>query len=376
MDSFPAPRLLAGGAVTAGLLLAGLGFTAANANASYTAKVKHRTLTIKGNAASDKLALRVNNNKLEIDVGDDGSADFNVARKKFTRIRVKAGGGNDQVRIDESGGVFTDTTPTTIDGERGNDTLLGGSGSERLIGGRGADVVDGNRGDDIAALGAGDDRFVWDPGDGSDLVEGGRGRDAMTFNGSNVAEQFDVSANGPRVRFFRNVGNITMDLDGIEQVDTNALGGADQLTVNDLSGTDLKTVNGDLASTLGGAAGDGQADKVIVNATNGNDAITAAGSAGSATVTGLAATVNIAHAEAASDSLTINALGGDDGVDASGLAADAIRLTADGGDGDDVLIGGAGADTLLGGAGDDVLLGGPGTDVLDGGPGNNIVIQG
>ena len=50
-------------------------------------------------------------------------------------------------------------------------------------------------------------------------------------------------------------------------------------------------------------------------------------------------------------------------------------LTADGGDGDDVLIGSAGNDTLLGGAGDDVLIGGPGQDILDGGTGNNIVIQ-
>ena len=50
-------------------------------------------------------------------------------------------------------------------------------------------------------------------------------------------------------------------------------------------------------------------------------------------------------------------------------------LTADGGDGDDVLIGGRGNDTLIGGAGDDVLIGGPGQDILDGGPGDNILIQ-
>ena len=62
-------------------------------------------------------------------------------------------------------------------------------------------------------------------------------------------------------------------------------------------------------------------------------------------------------------------------VEASGLAAGAIQLTADGGDGDDILVGGAGDDVLLGGAGDDVLLGGAGNDVLDGGPGDNIVIQ-
>ena len=59
---------------------------------------------------------------------------------------------------------------------------------------------------------------------------------------------------------------------------------------------------------------------------------------------GLAAQVNITGAEAANDRLTINALAGDDVVEASGLAAGAIQLTADGGDGDDVLVGGDGND--------------------------------
>ena len=92
-------------------------------------------------------------------------------------------------------------------------------------------------------------------------------------------------------------------------------------------------------------------------------------------VIGLAAQVNITGAEAANDRLTVNTLGGDDVLDASGLSVGAIGLTANGGDGDDVLIGGDGNDTLSGDAGDDVLIGGPGLDVLDGGTGNNILIQ-
>ena len=52
-----------------------------------------------------------------------------------------------------------------------------------------------------------------------------------------------------------------------------------------------------------------------------------------------------------------------------------MQLTANGGDGDDVLIGSAGNDILTGGAGDDVLIGGGGQDILDGGPGNNIVFN-
>jgi len=143
--------------------------------------------------------------------------------------------------------------------------------------------------------------------------------------------------------------------------------------VNDVSGTDLTEIDSDLAAT--GGVGDGAADNVIVNATSADDVVQAAGDASGVSVFGLAAIVNITGAEAANDRLTVQALAGDDVVEASGLAASALRLTEDGGDGDDVLIGGAGDDTLLGGAGDDVLLGGPGVDTLDGGTGNNILIQ-
>ena len=103
--------------------------------------------------------------------------------------------------------------------------------------------------------------------------------------------------------------------------------------------------------------------------------VSVAGDASGLSVVGLAAQVNVTGAESASDRLTINALAGDDVVDASGLVAGVILFTADGGEGDDVLIGSDGDDVLLGGPGDDVLLGGLGTDVLDGGDGDDIEIQ-
>jgi Ca2+-binding RTX toxin-like protein len=254
-------------------------------------------------------------------------------------------------------------------------TLNGGAGADVLIGSQGNDLVNGGTGSDVALMGAGDDTFVWNPGDGSDIVEGQGGSDSLLFNGSNVGEHIDVSANGQRVRLTRDVANITMDLNGVEGININALGGADTVTVNDLTGTDVSQLNIDLGSPPGSGAGDGQADAVIVNGTNGDDAITVGGDASGVSVIGLAAQVNITGAEAANDRLTINTLGGDDVMDASGLSAAAIALTANGGDGDDVLIGGDGNDTLTGGAGDDILIGGPGVDVLDGGPGDNILIQ-
>ena len=161
----------------------------------------------------------------------------------------------------------------TVDGGAGNDTILGGNGGDTLLGGDGNDFIDGNQGNDIAFLGAGDDVFQWDPGDGSDTVEGQGGIDTMLFNGANIAENIDISANGERTRFTRDVGNIVMDLNEVETINVNALGGADIVTVNDLSGTDVTAVNINLAGTIGGTAGDGQADSVIVNGTNGNDVV-------------------------------------------------------------------------------------------------------
>jgi Ca2+-binding RTX toxin-like protein len=219
-------------------------------------------------------------------------------------------------------------------------------------------------------LGAGDDRFQWDPGDGSDVVEGQAGNDAMLFNGSAIGESFAISANGGRTLFTRDIANITMDLNDVENIQFNALGGVDTITVNDLTGTDVKQVNLDLGVN---GAGDGSADTVIINATNGADAIFVSSSNGVVTVTGLSETVTISNFDA-NDRIVINGLGGDDVIEATGLAVG--TLTADGGDGDDVIVGGHVVGILRGGAGDDVIIIGTTQDILDGGTGNNVVIPG
>jgi predicted lipoprotein with Yx(FWY)xxD motif len=244
------------------------------------ARLSHGQLTVEGTDASDRIALRVKAGHpdiLQVDAGDDGSADFSFKRRHVARIALDARAGDDSVRIDESNGMFTDSIPTTLQGGAGNDTLSGGSGAETLLGRDGNDTIDGNKGNDQALLGAGDDTFVWDPGDGSDTVEGQAGNDRMVFNGAAAAEKFDLSANGSRLKLVRDIGTVTMDTAGVERVDVNGLGGVDVATVNDLTGTDVTSVNLDLAATLGGTAGDGAVDRVVVNGTNGNDAIDVSG---------------------------------------------------------------------------------------------------
>lgn len=316
--------------VLVAILLAGLGLAADRADAAYSAQVSNGTLTITGNGASDQLALRLQAGvptTLQVDVGDNGSADFSFDRATFDRIVINAGSGNDLVRIDEVNGVFTDTEITTINGEGDNDTLLGGSGVETFHGGAQNDLVDGNRGNDIGILGTGRDTFVWDPGDGSDTVEGQGGADVLVFNGSGVSENFDFSANGPRLRFFRDVGTIVMDVDGVEQVDLEALGGADNTVVNNLAGTDVALANIDLEGVLGGGLGDGQPDNVTVNGTPTPNSIRVRADGDIVDVTGLAARVRIAHSEAANDRLTVNGLGGNDTFNVGpGLGA-LIQLT-------------------------------------------------
>src|SRR5260370_41642064 len=78
-------------------------------------------------------------------------------------------------------------------------------------------------------------------------------------------------------------------------------------------------------------SGDGQADAVIVDGTNGDDTIQILpfGNGTRIAVLGLFPRVNITGAEGRNDHLTVNALGGNDVVDASGLPANLIGLTVD-----------------------------------------------
>jgi Ca2+-binding RTX toxin-like protein len=344
--------------------------------ASADVRLQHHTLRVRGTEANDAIALRLaagDPTAVQVDLGDDGSADFSFPRAAIEKISVKTRGGVDRVRIDDTNGAFTNAIPTKIDGGPGNDTIAGGAGAETLKGGPGDDTIDGNAGNDVSDLGPGDDSFVWDPGDGSDTIEGGPGTDAMVFNGAAASETVDLSANGNRLRFFRNPANVTMDTHGVERVDFNALGGADAITVHDLTGTDVGNVDLDLAGTLGGVTGDGLTDSVRVEGTNGNDALSAAGDTSGLTVSGLRTQVAVRHQDPA-DQLFVEGLGGDDAVSATGLAAGAVSEFLFGGDGNDTIAGGPGAEMLTGDNGNDTIDGNGGTDRAGLGTGDDTFV--
>jgi len=281
-------------------------------------------------------------------VGETFTATPNGSRVRFDRVAplpfrldigtterlvVNGNGGDDSFT---ASGDLASLIALDVNGGDGNDRIDGGNGSDTLTGGAGDDVIDGNQGADSVSLGDGNDTFVWDNGDGSDTVDGDAGQDTLVFNGANLAENFTLSANGSRARLVRDLGNITMDLGGIEQVDTHTVAGADNVTVNDLTGTDVTGVGVDLGV-------DGTSDQVVVNGTEAADTVTLAGAKQDGVIiSGLRTLVNVFGTDGPSDALTFNALGGNDTVDATGVTAGLFSLTVNGGAGIDILSGGAG----------------------------------
>jgi len=107
--------------------------------------------------SADKLTLIVKTNK--------GVESFNVS-EITNGIRVRAGDGNDSVRVIENNGTIV--KPVTIVGGAGDDSLTGGSGADSLVGGDGDDVLVGGLGNDVLV-----------GGEGADTLNGGKGKNRL-----------------------------------------------------------------------------------------------------------------------------------------------------------------------------------------------------
>ena len=229
--------------------------------------------------------------------GGNGDDTISLGNAALPAAQLFGGNGNDVL----TGGAGADQ----LFGGNGNDTLNGGDGNDILVGGNGNDTVVGGKGSDMAFLGAGNDTFIWNPGEGSDVVEGQNGFDTLLFRGANTGENITISANGSRALLSRTAGNVTMDLNGVERIQFDAVGpNADHITINDLTGTDVKQVAIDLGAGLNGG-GDLKEDTVSIFATN-DHAIRVTDHNGVVTVSGLASTVTISDFEVGTDHLIIN----------------------------------------------------------------------
>lgn len=376
--------------------------------------------TIEVNGGNGAEAFTVTSNGTFVRFDRLNPAPFHLDIGACEELVLNAGSGSDTLACT---GNLAALIQITADGGAGDDSLLGSNGHDILMGGDDDDFVDGQQGNDYIFGGAGDDTIQWDPGDGSDTVEGQAGHDTINFNGSSAAETYDFAANPgspERLRFTRNVANIVMDLNGVEQFDLRALGGADIVNVNDLTGLNLAGVNIELAGTLGGNSGDALADAVNIIGTPGADVFHLIGDAGH-TIVELSTPVHVVGREAldqvvftgaggdtvnvnGSDgpdtmtlaangtqarvdatgysaavavsgalSLKINALGDNDMVSCVGNLAALVPITIDGGPGEDTLLGSNGPDVIIGGDDNDFIDGQQGSDTLYGGNGDDTI---
>src|SRR5919106_1436454 len=252
------------------------------------------------------------------------------------------------------------------------------------IGTPGDDVLHPGPGDHVALLLNGNDRFIWNPGDGSDTALGGRGADTLEFNGADAVESFTISGNDDDgVELFRDVGEVLMKLDQVEAIELNALGEDDLIDASALHASDVDLIvnggTGNDRAILG--AGD---DDFIWNPGDGSDFVDGRHGTNTLVFNGADAPELFALTDSQNgvqlvrdvgnivmdlenvERVEVNGLGEDDVIDASGVTKP-VELSADGGDGNDLITGGAGHDFLAGGAGSDIVDGGLGDDLVTGG---------
>ncbi|WP_299930330.1 calcium-binding protein [uncultured Pelagimonas sp.] len=237
---------------------------------------------------------------------------------------IRMGGGDDWVDS-RLGQVFG-----TIQGEDGNDSLIGGEHSDIIDGGAdndsiigldGADELIGGSGEDTLRGGAGDDTI--DGGSSGDEIRGGSGDDYI-----------DGNSGGDDIRG--------------ESGDDTILGGSASDTIDGGSGEE-NIDGGSSADLIYGRSGDD-----FIRGDSGSDTIS--GGAGADTISG-----GTGHDEIDGGSGGDRIFGGSNDDTIEGTLGDDYL---DGGGDDDVLRGGSDNDTLIGNAGQDELSGGNGADVF------------
>lgn len=192
----------------------------------------------------------------------------------------------------------------------------------------------------------------------------------------------------------------------VNSISIDALGGADTITINvnrpttilggagadNITGSDGgadSVIGGTGADTFNGRGGD---DTFVWNPGDGNDIIngdagtdthifngSAADEIMAATPNGTRVTFtrnvgNIIMDIGTFENLVVNALGGNDTVSGAVGLAPLIKMTFNGGDGNDILNGSDGIDTFNGGAGNDVVDGNRGNDIAFLGEGDDTFI--
>ncbi len=321
------------------------------------------TVEVNGTGVADQFSVGQSGIQLQVSQGVASITVLNslVQPACIVAVVINTFGGNDQVTVNDvnkvgalvvtaNGGNGNDLLTANgamlgrvwleLNGEAGDDTLVGSADADTLRGGDGDDIIGAGAGNDTVDGGAGNDRINGQAGD--DSILGGSGSDTLRGDLGN-----DVL-----------LGQLDSDsLDGDEGADT--LSGEDgDDSLNGMEGADSLTGGIGQDTLLGGAGNDtldGGRNDDFLQGNDGDDKIR--GDHGNDTL----------KADGGND--TINGGDGDDSIEAGDgrdvISAEDGNDTVAGGMGDDILVGGDGNDVLLSGGGSDIVLGGDGDDTIN-----------
>jgi Ca2+-binding RTX toxin-like protein len=208
---------------------------------------------INGGGGDEQFRIIPETGGLRFERTNNAPAPFFVQIRESERLQVNAGAGND--RIDASAltaGLIT----LELNGEAGNDILVGGPDADVLNGGDGNDTLQGGP-NPLATVdrmdgGAGDDLLLWNPGEASDLNEGGDGNDTLLVNGAGADERFEIEERSGRIVLQRVLpSSFVLDNGGVEIVQLNTAGGDDVVQTALLAGA-TQQLDGGAAATAAG----------------------------------------------------------------------------------------------------------------------------
>ena len=251
-------------------------------NIDVGAQADLETVTIEGRTVSDSLSLTALSSGV---VNIAGLAyDVNVSNLYSTAdsdtLTINALEGNDSVTASDGleaifGSTLAGANHLTINGgagddrligygqmngDVGNDTLLGGAFDQTLNGGNGDDRIEGGAGDDNLLGGAGEDTFIG--GAGNDTIDGGADFDTIIVNGTTGNDAIDINQTSATtiVQTVNSDAQIdTLVLNGttrtVERVSVSAGAGDDTIRLNwlDVLGTDadVNSLRFDIDAGLG-----------------------------------------------------------------------------------------------------------------------------
>jgi Ca2+-binding RTX toxin-like protein len=287
-------------------------------------------LIITGTDNADIITFSPTGDTIGIGISSNGSAiaSADILYSQFDSIQIHAGGGNDNVVIDQNGQL---SQSITIDLNEGNDHVsLDHIGSVAVSGGDGNDSID-----------AQESGYAFNGDAGIDTIND------FHFDPFGMNLQNTPTTENAHIRLGTLTGN-ALDNDLSTQLSKTAspmsgLGGNDTLTVGEETPYGISDVDGgDGDDLINGGSGE------LIGG-NGNDTINGG---------------SFSEGGAGNDSLVggLSMDGGDDNDTLIGQSRDEALF---GGNGNDSLDGGEGNDTLDGGLGADILKGGTGLDTLD-----------